>query len=181
MLDPPPERPARRNAWILLTACLLGVLVASHDLPARPDRVGPAVLGARLQWTLAWGSFHWLGLLPRPTAGSLARLDPELRSDRAQEAARWLARHGPRAERPRWAAMLAARHPEDLPLLRQTIRDALASGRCDRLRAAVAAGQAAPPGSAARSAITDGLQQTRRSTTGRGSGARRTTSSACVP
>jgi hypothetical protein len=105
--------------------------------------------------------------------------------------------------------MLAARNPNDLPLLRQTIRDALRTGRCDLLRAAVAAGQALPTGSTARNAIAgefatpDALtrwgntardarrtlvtgnpntaKNTRRSATGHGTGAHRTRSSACTP
>ena len=111
MLDQPSRRPEHHKPWLVLTVCLLGVLISSHDLPAKPERVGPAVLGAKLQWTAAWGSFHWLGLLPSSSAASLVRLDPELHSDRAQEAARWLARHGPEPQRPRWAAMVAARNP----------------------------------------------------------------------
>lgn len=209
MLDQPSRRPERHKPWLVLTVCLLGVLVSGHDLPAKSDRVGPAVLGAKLQWTAAWGSFHWLGLLPSPSAGSLVRLDPELRSGRAREAARWLARHASQQQRPRWAAMLAARNPHDLPLLRQTIRDALRTGRCELLRAAVAAGQALPMGSSARSAIAeefatpdalarwgntardaartlatgrpDTATRTRRSATGHGTGAHRTRASACTP
>lgn len=209
MLDQPSTRPERHKPWLALTICLLDVLVSSHDLPAQPDRVGPAVLGAKLQWTAAWGSFHWLGLLPSSSAASLVQLDPELHSGRAQEAARWLARHASQQQRPRWAAMLAARSPHDLPLLRQTTRDALRTGRCDLLRAAIAAGQALPTGSTARSAIAeefatpdaltrwgdtarhaartlatgepDTAKKTRRSATGYGTGAHRARSSACVP
>jgi hypothetical protein len=209
MLVPPSTRPERPKPWLALTACLLGVLVFSHDLPAKPDRVGPAVLGAKLQWTAAWASLHWLGLLPAPSAGSLVQLDPELRSARAQEAARWLARHASLQQRLRWAAMLTARNPNDLPLLRQTTRDALRTGRCDLLRAAVAAGRTLPAGSTTRRAIADefaapdavtrwgstashaarriastarpnGATRTPRSSAGRGSGAHRTRSSPCV-
>jgi hypothetical protein len=209
MLDQPSRRAERHRPWVALTACLLGILLSSHDLPVQPDRVGPAVLGAKLQWTAAWGSFHWLGLLPSSSASSLVRLDSGLHTDRAQEAARWLARRGPQAQRPRWAAMLAARSPNNLPLLRQTIRDVLSTGRCDLLRAAVAAGQASPTGSAARRAIaeefatpntltrwgdtarvasralTTGKPNTakniQRSATGPGTGAHRIRSSACTP
>jgi hypothetical protein len=209
MLDQPSSRPERHKPWLVLTVCLLGVLISSHDLPAQSGRVGPAVLGAKLQWTVAWGSFHWLGLLPSSSAASLVRLDPELHTDRAQEAARWLARHGPEPQRPRWAAMVAARNPTDLPLLHQTIHDALRTGRCELLRAAVAAGQALPTGSTTRNAIAEEFatpdaltrwgntardagrtlvtgkpntaKNTRRSATGRGTDAHRTRSSACNP
>ena len=209
MLDQPSRRPERHKPWIVLLVCLLGVLISSRDLPAQPDRVGPAVLGAKLQWTAAWGSFHWLGLLPSSSAASLVRLDPELYSDRAQEAARWLARHGSRQQRPHWAALLATRNPNNLPLLHQTIRDALRTGRCDLLRAAVAAGQALPTGFTTRNAIAEEFatpdaltrwgntarhagralvtgkpntaKNTRRSASGRGTGAHRTRSSTCIP
>jgi hypothetical protein len=209
MLDQPSRRPDHHKPWLVLTICLLGVLISSHDMPAKPERVGPAVLGAKLQWTATWGSFHWLGLLPSSSAASLVRLDPELHSDRAQEAARWLARHASQEQRPHWAARIAARNPHDLPLLRETIRDALKTGRCDVLRAVVATAQALAIGSAARSAIADEFTTpdaltrwgstartagrtiangrpnpattTRRSATGHGTGANRTRSSACVP
>jgi hypothetical protein len=206
---PPSRRRERSGPWLVLTVCLLGVLVSSHDLPAKSDRVGPSVLGAKLRWTAAWGSFHWLGVLPSPSAGTLVNLDPELRSDRAQEAARWLAHHAPRQQRPHWAAILAVRNPHDLPLLRQTTRDAIRSRRCDLLHAAVAAGQGLAPGSTARGVIAEELTTpdaltrwgstareagrtvatgspntattTRRSATGHGTGAHRTRSSACIP
>jgi hypothetical protein len=209
MLDQPSSRRERHKPWLALMVCLLGVLLSSHDLPAQPDRVGPAVLGAKLQWTAAWGSFHWLGLFPSSSAASLVRLDPDLHSRRAQEAARWLARHGSQLHRPRWAAMLAARNTNDLALLRQTIRDVLRTGRCDLLRAVVAAAKALPMGSTTRNAIAEELATpdaltrwgndargaarilltgkpniattTQRSATGRGIGAHRTRSSACIP
>jgi hypothetical protein len=208
MLVPPSTRPERGRSWLVLTVCLLAVLVSSSDLPSRPDRVGPAVLGAKLRWTVAWTSLHWLGLLPSPSAGLLVRLDPELRSGRAREAARWLAGHASDPERIRWAAALAARSPGDVGLLRRVVRAALDTGRCDLLRAVIAAGSSLPVGSAARTATADELAApqtatrwgraatdagrrlsgtdrpdgttTRRSAPGPGNDAHRTRSSPCV-
>jgi hypothetical protein len=208
MLVPPSTRPERGRHWLVLTICLLLVLVSSGDLPSRPDRIGPAVLGAKLRWTVAWTSLHWLGLLPSSSAGSLVRLDPELRSGRAREAARWLAGHTSDRERIRWATALAVRSPGEVGLLRQVIRGALDTGSCDLMQAVVTAGSSLPAGSAARAAIADelaapqtatrwgraatdaghrlagtdrqGPATTPRSAPGHGNGAHRTRSSPCV-
>jgi hypothetical protein len=145
------SRPARPTAWPLLAGLLISLLLSSHDLPTRTDRVGPRVLGARLQWTTAWVSLKWLGLVPAPSAQMLVRLDPELRTHRAREAARWLAKSAPdQRQRLRWAARLARRDPDSLPLLQLAVRTAVAGRRCDLLRAAVTAAQTLPATSPAR-------------------------------
>jgi hypothetical protein len=113
--------------------------------------VGPRVLGARLQWTTAWVSLKWLGLVPAPSAQMLVSLDPQLRTHRAREAARWLARSAAgQRQRLRWAARLARRDPDSLPLLQLAVRTAVAGRRCDLLRAAVTAAQTLPANSPAR-------------------------------
>jgi hypothetical protein len=113
--------------------------------------VRPKVLAARLQWITAWVSLKWLGLVPAPSAQMLVRLDPELRTHRTREAARWLARSAPdQRQRLRWAARLARRDPDSLPLLQLTVRTAVAGRQCDLLRAALTAAQALPANSPAR-------------------------------
>jgi hypothetical protein len=78
-------------------------------------------------------------------------MDPELRTHRAREAARWLAQSAPdQRQRLRWAARLARRDPASLPLLQLAVRTAVAGRRCDLLRAAVTAAQALPANSPAR-------------------------------
>src|SRR4029450_4840323 len=110
------SRPARPAIWPLLAGLLVGLLLSSHDLPTRTDRVGPRVLGARLEWTTAWVSLKWLGLVPAPSAQMLVSLDPELRTHRAREAARWLAQSAAdRRQRLRWGAGLARGDPDSLP------------------------------------------------------------------
>jgi hypothetical protein len=142
MITSAPARPAHPGVWLLLAGLLVGLLLSSHDLPARTDRVGPKVLAARLQWTTAWVSLKWLSLAPAPSAEMLVHLDPELRTHRAREAAGWLARSAPdQRQRLRWAAKLARQDPESLPLLQLAVRTAVAGRRCDLLRAAVSAAQ----------------------------------------
>jgi hypothetical protein len=81
----------------------------------------------------------------------LVSLDPELRTHRAREAARWLAQSAAdRRQRLRWAARLARRDPDSLPLLQLAVRTAVAGRRCDLLRAAVTAAQTLPANSPAR-------------------------------
>jgi hypothetical protein len=156
MITATPTRSARPAPWLLLAALLVGLLLSSHDLPASRDRVGPRILAARLQWTAAWVSLNWLGLLPAPSAETLVRLDPDLRTHRAQNAARWLARSAPDLrQRLRWAARLADRDPDTLPLLRLALRTAVAAHRCDLLRAAVAAAQTLPANAPARRDLAD--------------------------
>jgi hypothetical protein len=156
MITATPARPAHPALWLLLAALLVGLLLSSHDLPARRDRVGPRILAARLQWTAAWVSLKWLGLLPAPSAEMLVRLDPELRTHRAREAARWLARSAPdQRQRLRWAAKLARRDPDTLPLLQLAVRAGVAARRCDLLRAAVTAAQTLPANSPARRDLAD--------------------------
>src|SRR5262245_60620260 len=84
-------RLTRPPIWLLSTMLLLSVLLLGYTLPARPDRIGPGLLTAKLQWSGSWLSLHWLGLLPQPSAETLVRLDPELVTQQGQEAARWLA------------------------------------------------------------------------------------------
>jgi hypothetical protein len=146
-----PARPAHPTVWLLLVVLLVGLLLSSHDLPTRRDRVGPRVLAARLHWTTAWVSLKWLGFLPAPSAEQLVRLDPELRTHRGREAAHWLARSAPDLrQRLRWAARLARRDPDNLPLLQRAVRAAIGARRCDLLRAATSAAQALPANSPAR-------------------------------
>lgn len=151
MITATPARPARSAVWLLLAVLLVGLLISSHDLPARRDRAGPRILAAKLQWTTAWVSLKWLGFLPAPSAELLVRLDPELRSHRAREAAHWLAQSAPdHRQRLRWAARLARRDPNNLQLLRRAVRAAIGTHRCDLLRAATSAAQALPAKSPAR-------------------------------
>ena len=151
MITSTPSRPAHPAVWPLLAGLLIGLLLSSHDLPTRTDRVGPKVLAARLQWTTAWVSLKWLGLVPAPSAQILVRLDPELRTHRAWEAAHWLAQSAPdQRQRLRWAARLAGRDPASLPLLQLAVRTAVAGRRCDLLRAAVTAAQTLAANSPAR-------------------------------
>jgi hypothetical protein len=151
MMTATPARPARPTVWLLLVALLVGLLLSSHDLPVRRDRVGPRILAARLQWTTAWVSLKWLGLLPAPSAELLVRLDPELRTHRGREAAHWLAQSAPdQRQRLRWAARLARRDPDNLPLLQRAVRAAIGARRCVLLRAATSAAQALPANSPGR-------------------------------
>lgn len=146
-----PARPARPTVWLLLVALLVGLVLSSHDLPVRRDRAGLRILAAKVQWTTAWVSLKWLGLLPSPSAELLVRLDPELRTRRGREAAHWLAQSAPdQRQRLRWAARLTRRDPNNLPLLQQAVRAAIAARRCDLLRAATSAAQVLPANSPAR-------------------------------
>jgi hypothetical protein len=149
------SRPGRPNLWVLSTILLLTVLLFGHDLPTRADRVGTDVLVAKVRWTSAWIGLHWLALASEPSAETLLRLDPELRTAQAQEAARWLARFGSHQKRLRWAVVVMKREPNTLALLRLAVRDAITADQCDLLRAAVATARTLPTDSPARRSLAD--------------------------
>ena len=149
------SRPGRPNLWVPSTLLLLTVLLFGHDLPARADRMGPGVLVAKAQWTSAWIGLHWLAVASEPSAETLLRLDPELHTARAQEAARWLASFGSDQKRLRWAVVVVQREPNTLALLHLAVRDAIAGDQCDLLQAAVAAARTLPIDSPARRSMAD--------------------------
>jgi hypothetical protein len=142
----------------LALVILLALLIISRDVPTG-SASGVELLRIKVGWTIAWAGLQSHSPLTPLAARLIVRMDRELETDLARNAAMTLADGGSPFERLRWSAALTRLDRHHFPLIYRAVRAALGGRDCRLLKASVVASRSLPRADRARVARLFGRQR----------------------